>query len=201
MPDGRSSGGGQGAGNRLSAAAAIGQRIGKISVPSSGGGSAAENALSALARNDMAVHGGIHQSLSARSSGSNGPSVSFVHGPPVIHGGSYGSTGVGTNGVVGFAGLPPPAASSGPSSLSGSGGVLDTSGGVVEPLDYEEYVQQQHRACGRANMSGRGPASDGGGTGNDDRLHLIDFPADDIEVNVVPRKIRTVRHVVPEESM
>ena len=35
--------------------------------------------------------------------------------------------------------------------------------------------------------------------GNDNLL--VDFPPDDIEVNVVPRKIRTLGHVLPEEPM
>ena len=51
----------------------------------------------------------------------------------------------------------------------------------VEPLDYEEYVAS-HRL-------------------RDPLAHLVEFPRDDIEVKVVPRKIRTMGHVLPEEPM
>jgi hypothetical protein len=30
-------------------------------------------------------------------------------------------------------------------------------------------------------------------------LQVMGFPEDDIEVNLVPRKIRTIHHVLPEE--
>ena len=37
-------------------------------------------------------------------------------------------------------------------------------------------------------------------TGNHVFLHqVLEFPEDDIEVNLVPRKIRTEDHIVPEE--
>ena len=49
----------------------------------------------------------------------------------------------------------------------------------VEPIDYEEFVSQQ---------SERDPLG-----------WVLEFPEDDIEVNLVPRKIRTEEHVVPEE--
>ncbi len=57
------------------------------------------------------------------------------------------------------------------------------SGGLVEPLDYEEFVSHQGR------LGARDPCG-----------HLLDFPADDIDVKVVPRKIRTMGHVLPEEA-
>ena len=57
---------------------------------------------------------------------------------------------------------------------------------MVEPLDYEEYVTHQIRA-------NRGQPKNYA-----DNL-LVDFPSDDIEVNVVPRKIRTLGPVRPEE--
>ena len=50
---------------------------------------------------------------------------------------------------------------------------------AVDPIDYEEFVSQQ---------SERDPLA-----------QVLDFPEDDIEVNLVPRKIRTEEHVVPEE--
>ena len=58
----------------------------------------------------------------------------------------------------------------------------------VEPLDYEEYVLQQRRLAGGAPVEPRA-------------AHLVEFPRDDIEVKVVPRKIRTMGHVQPEEPM
>ena len=73
--------------------------------------------------------------------------------------------------------------SSGPGSLNESG--------LVEPLDYEEYITQQTRM-------NRGQTKHNN-NGND--TLLVDFPPDDIEVNVVPRKIRTLGHVLPEEPM
>ena len=201
VPDGPTSGGGPG--SRHSAAdriVAINHRIGRSSVPSSG--SAAADSLAALAaRNDMAV-GGQAGVLSVRSS--NIPAVSFMH---TSHLPPSGNIPASTSNEAAQNILP---ISSGPSSLvgtCGNTGILDTSGGVVEPLDYEEYVMQQQRAygnvSGRTNPSGAprgGTTADGGGAA-DDRLHLIDFPADDIEVNVVARKIRTVEHVVPEEPL
>jgi hypothetical protein len=66
----------------------------------------------------------------------------------------------------------------------------------VEPLDYEEFVQQQRRArpfVGQSTLHA--------GSGSDPAQSLIDFPADDIEVNIVPRKIRTLGHVLPEEPL
>lgn len=50
---------------------------------------------------------------------------------------------------------------------------------ALDPIDYEEFVSQQ---------SERDPLA-----------QVLDFPDDDIEVNLVPRKIRTEEHVVPEE--
>ena len=72
--------------------------------------------------------------------------------------------------------------SSGPGSLNESG--------LVEPLDYEEYITQQTRM-------NRGQTKHNNANDN----LLVDFPPDDIEVNVVPRKIRTLGHVLPEEPM
>ena len=74
------------------------------------------------------------------------------------------------------------------SSSSGPGS-LNESSALVEPLDYEEFVSQQQRLLR------------GGGGGqpckNADNI-LVDFPPDDIEVTVLPRKIRTLGHVLPE---
>ena len=81
------------------------------------------------------------------------------------------------------------ASSSGPGSLNES--VL------VEPLDYEEYVSQQQRLVrGQQKSSQVAPPQV-----TMENNTLVDFPPDDIEVNVVPRKIRTMGHVLPEEPM
>ena len=195
VPDGRSSG----HHNRVSAAA-INHKIGRTSVTP---GSAAIDSLTALAaRNDMAV--GLNQNVPSMTRPSNSHSVSFSQNPPATIPSGYSSTG--NSGMGGNMVLQVP---SGPSSLIGNNvdsGILDISGGVVEPLDYEEYVQQQQRNYGNAtdriSTSGnsRGNIAATGYTA-EERLHLIDFPADDIEVNVVPRKIRTVQHVVPQEPL
>ena len=81
------------------------------------------------------------------------------------------------------------ASSSGPGSLNES--VL------VEPLDYEEYVSQQQRLVRGQQKSSQAATSAVMMENNT----LVDFPPDDIEVNVVPRKIRTMGHVLPEEPM
>jgi hypothetical protein len=190
--DGRPSSGSQH--NRLSA---INQRIGHTSVTSVGAGSLAALAAS----NDISV-GSSANASSVRTS--NAHSVSFMQrGHPSA---SSGTSITGGNAASGNVIITVP---SGPSSLVGNGtdtGILDISGGVIEPLDYEEYVQQQQRAygntAGRVSSAGnvRGQLCEGGITA-DERLHLVDFPADDIEVNVVPRKIRTVQHVVPDEQL
>ena len=195
VPDGRSSG----HHNRVSAAA-INHKIGRTSVTS---GSAAIDSLTALAvRNDMAV--GLNQNAPSMTRPSNAHSVSFSQNPPATIPPGYSSSG--NSGMGGNMVLQVP---SGPSSLIGNNvdsGILDISGGVVEPLDYEEYVQQQQRNYGNAtdrmstSSNSRGNIAAAGYTA-EERLHLIDFPADDIEVNVVPRKIRTVQHVVPQEPL
>ena len=200
VPDGRTAGGSQG--NRPSAAAigAINHRIGRTTVTPSGS-SAADRLAALAASNDMAVGGGQASALSVRSG--NVHSVSFMHNPHAATSGAIPSSAA--NGTNASIVVPVP---SGPSSLVGNcvnAGILDSSGGVVEPLDYEEYVQQQQRAYGNvgrtsSSVNPRGQITDGG-VAIDDSLHLIDFPADDIEVNVVPRKIRTLQHIVPEEPM
>ena len=68
-------------------------------------------------------------------------------------------------------------------SLSTHHGGHDSS--VVEPVDYEEFI--------------------GGGTQSragerDSSAHLLEFPRDDIDVKVLPRKVRTMGHVLPEEA-
>ncbi len=57
---------------------------------------------------------------------------------------------------------------------------------MAEPVDYEEFVSQQLRS---------------GGGDRDPLAHALEFPADDIEVRVIPRKIRTMGHILPEEPM
>lgn len=55
---------------------------------------------------------------------------------------------------------------------------------VIDPLDYEEFIQSNQLLLSR-----------------DPLLHLLDFPLDDIQVVVIPRKIRTLEPVVPEELL
>ncbi|XP_075527914.1 dedicator of cytokinesis isoform X1 [Dermacentor variabilis] len=54
---------------------------------------------------------------------------------------------------------------------------------VVEPLDFEEFLQQHQ------DLSDRDAISD-----------LLDFPPDDVEVGILPRKCRTIEPIVPEEN-
>ncbi|EEC08577.1 signal recognition particle receptor, putative, partial [Ixodes scapularis] len=54
---------------------------------------------------------------------------------------------------------------------------------VVEPVDFEDFLEQ-HR-----DLADRDPISD-----------LLEFPHDDLEVGVLPRKCRTVEPIVPEEN-
>ena len=75
------------------------------------------------------------------------------------------------------------------SSSSGPGSLNESA--LVEPLDYEEFVSQQQRLV-RSGQQGKNATNDN---------ILVDFPPDDIEVTVVPRKIRTLGHVLPEEPM
>ncbi|XP_054707332.1 dedicator of cytokinesis protein 7-like [Uloborus diversus] len=55
---------------------------------------------------------------------------------------------------------------------------------VVEPLDFEEYLDQ-HRdqiEC-------------------DPFRHMLDFPDDDLEICILPRKHRTLEHIVPDDEV
>lgn len=54
----------------------------------------------------------------------------------------------------------------------------------VEPLDYEEFLTQH------MNILNRDPLK-----------HILDFPPTDVAVKIIPRKIRTIEHVVPKENM
>ena len=185
--------------NRLSA---INQQIGRTSVPVkpvTSGSSAADSLAALAARNDIAVGGGPSRtSLRTR----NAQSVTFKQN--VYSAEPAGSALTGSNKVNSNVSISVP---SGPSSLPGNCadiGILDISGGVIEPLDYEEYVHQQRRAYGNAagpiNSSNHRSQVVDGVNISADRVHLMDFPADDIEVNVVPRKIRTVQHIVPNDE-
>uniref|UniRef100_T1J9Y0 Uncharacterized protein n=1 Tax=Strigamia maritima TaxID=126957 RepID=T1J9Y0_STRMM len=55
---------------------------------------------------------------------------------------------------------------------------------VVDPLDYEDFSQQHQTQMSRDPMR-----------------HLLEFPEDDLEVCVEPRKCRTVESIVPEENL
>ncbi|XP_040062759.1 dedicator of cytokinesis protein 7 isoform X2 [Ixodes scapularis] len=67
-------------------------------------------------------------------------------------------------------------------SVSGAQGSVALSD-VVEPVDFEDFLEQ-HR-----DLADRDPISD-----------LLEFPHDDLEVGVLPRKCRTVEPIVPEEN-
>lgn len=66
--------------------------------------------------------------------------------------------------------------------LSGTQGSVPLSD-VVEPLDFEEFLQQHQDLADRDAIS-----------------ELLDFPPDDVEVGILPRKCRTIEPVVPEEK-
>nr|CAD7402776.1 unnamed protein product [Timema poppensis] len=69
------------------------------------------------------------------------------------------------------------------SSISGFSSLMSLCD-VVDPLDYEEFIQQHQLLLDR-----------------DPLHHVLDFPENDIRVGIVPRKIRTLSPVVPEESL
>ncbi|XP_055386415.1 dedicator of cytokinesis protein 7 [Condylostylus longicornis] len=55
---------------------------------------------------------------------------------------------------------------------------------LVEPLDYEEFlIQHSNTVC-------RDPLN-----------YLLDFPPNDVQVKILPRKIRTVEHIIPKENI
>lgn len=141
-------------------------------------------AASELKHNDgasKALNHRIGRSSVASIASLSGISSSALMGPPPPPPSSSGQ----------FLTAPPAtsaASSSGPGSLNES--VL------VEPLDYEEYVSQQQRL-----VRGQQKSSQAATAAVMENNTLVDFPPDDIEVNVVPRKIRTMGHVLPEEPM
>ncbi|XP_026681191.1 dedicator of cytokinesis protein 7 isoform X2 [Diaphorina citri] len=55
---------------------------------------------------------------------------------------------------------------------------------VVDPIDYEDFILQQSLLIDR-----------------DPLKHLLEFPVDDIQVCVLPRKIRTVKPLLPKEPL
>ncbi|KAG8222989.1 hypothetical protein J437_LFUL002712 [Ladona fulva] len=55
---------------------------------------------------------------------------------------------------------------------------------IVDPLDYEDFIQQHQLLVDR-----------------DPLRHVLDFPVNDVEVGVLPRKIRTLTPITPSESM
>uniref|UniRef100_A0A1Q3G270 Putative ph domain-containing protein n=1 Tax=Culex tarsalis TaxID=7177 RepID=A0A1Q3G270_CULTA len=55
---------------------------------------------------------------------------------------------------------------------------------LVEPIDYEEFLTQHSGLLVR-----------------DPLRSILDFPPNDVQMRVVPRKIRTVTHVVPSEEL
>lgn len=55
---------------------------------------------------------------------------------------------------------------------------------LVEPLDYEEFLIQH------SNLLNRDPLRT-----------MLDFPVDDVQVKIIPRKIRTTEYIVPKENV
>lgn len=66
---------------------------------------------------------------------------------------------------------------------------LDIIPTIVEPVDYENYNQQYHTCGGNNSVESDDP--------------LMDFPdgSDDVDVYVLPRKVRTLIPAGPEEDM
>ncbi|ELU18916.1 hypothetical protein CAPTEDRAFT_133102, partial [Capitella teleta] len=54
---------------------------------------------------------------------------------------------------------------------------------VVEPPDYEDFLHAQQTALERDPMR-----------------HLLEFPPDDVQLEVLQRKVRTIAPVVPEHG-
>lgn len=60
---------------------------------------------------------------------------------------------------------------------------LDSLADCVEPVDYEDFLDQHQLEADR------------------DPLHrILHFPPDDIVVTLIPRHIRTLQAIVPEEG-
>lgn len=55
---------------------------------------------------------------------------------------------------------------------------------LPEPLDYEEFLSQH------MNIINRDPLK-----------HILDFPQEDVNVKTIPRKIRTIDHILPKEHV
>lgn len=55
---------------------------------------------------------------------------------------------------------------------------------LVDPIDYEDFLQQH------SNMISRDPLR-----------NILDFPANDVQMRTIERKIRTVEPIVPKEHM
>ncbi|XP_017954547.1 dedicator of cytokinesis protein 6 isoform X2 [Drosophila navojoa] len=55
---------------------------------------------------------------------------------------------------------------------------------LTEPLDYEEFLIQHMNTINR-----------------DPLKHILDFPQGDVSVKTIPRKIRTVDHILPNENI
>ncbi|KAG4065416.1 hypothetical protein HA402_002814 [Bradysia odoriphaga] len=55
---------------------------------------------------------------------------------------------------------------------------------IVEPVDYEDFLTQHYTLMNR-----------------DPLRSILDFPPSDVQVKVIPRKIRTVDHIVPTDDI
>ncbi|XP_035782880.1 dedicator of cytokinesis protein 7-like [Anopheles albimanus] len=55
---------------------------------------------------------------------------------------------------------------------------------LVEPIDYEEFLAQHFNLLQKDSLRS-----------------ILDFPSNDVQVKIVPRKIRTINHQVPKEPL
>ena len=96
---------------------------------------------------------------------------------------------------VHFASNLPPGSGSGPASLPGSIGNVNSpnlsvthpglpNSDSVEPLDFEDFLSHQQRS----------------GSERDPLAHRLEFPRNDLDVQVVPKKIRTMGHILPDDE-
>lgn len=65
-----------------------------------------------------------------------------------------------------------------------AGSILSSTLSLTEPLDYEEFLNQH------INIINRDPLK-----------HILDFPQGDIAIKTIPRKIRTIDHILPKENI
>ncbi|EDW04302.1 GH11724 [Drosophila grimshawi] len=70
------------------------------------------------------------------------------------------------------------------SKTTSSAAICSSTLSLTEPLDYEEFLTQH------MNIINRDPLK-----------HILDFPQGDVSVKIIPRKIRTIDHIIPKENI